>query len=198
MQAAISLNPKAPREMQQIGRKFKRLSRQLPFATSLAVNDTAFDIRHSTVKLFNSSFQIRNKRFASTAFRVQRGNKRNLTARVYDRLGRDWLKRQAKGGTKKARGRSLLVPIEAKKTGRGTRPPRSYKNSFIGTVRGKKGVFQRYGRKGSKLRLLFLLKPSVKVPQRFDFYPNAKRVARRNFPHNYAKAWRRAVATARL
>lgn len=198
MKTGIYLNPKAPADIKKFGRKVKNLARQIPFATSLAINDTAFDIRHDSVDLFNRSFSIRNKRFAATALRVQRSNKRSLTARVYDRLGRDWLQRQAKGGVKKARGRSLLIPITAKRTGRGTKNPRSFKNSFIATINGKSAIWQRYGRKGSSLRMLFLLKPSVTVSKGFDFYKNAARVAKRSMPSNYAKAWRRAVSTARL
>ena len=198
VQAVLSLSPKVPKDIRKMGAKVKNLARQLPFATSLALNDTAFDVRHSSVDLFNRSFQVRNKRFASTAFRVERSNKRTLTARIYDRLGRDWLKRQAKGGIKRARASKLLIPVAAKRTGRGTRDPRSYKKTFAATINGKPGIWQRHGRGGKKLKMLFLFKSSVRVDKGFDFYRNAAKVARQKMPINNAKAWRRAIATARL
>ena len=64
---------------------------QLPFATSKALNDTAFVVRNTIVEdTFPRSFNVKNKRFAGATFRVDKANKRKLEARVFDRLGKDF------------------------------------------------------------------------------------------------------------
>ena len=64
--------------------------KQLPFATAGALTSTAFDVRkHIIEKTFPRDFDLRNKRFAAAARRVEKANKRKKSAAVYDRLGRE-------------------------------------------------------------------------------------------------------------
>lgn len=198
--AAISIPPRVPRDLKKYAGKLRGFAKkQFKFATSKALNDTAFDVRRSSIALFERSFEVRNKRFISTALRVKKASKRNLEAHVYDRLGRDWLARQVKGGTKTARGKYLAIPVAAKRTARGSRDPRSYAKSFIQTTRsGSTGVFQRFGRGGKRVRMLFKLQPTTRVPKGYPFYKNAKRETRKLFDGHFANAWRFAIRTARL
>ena len=54
--------------------------------------DTAFIVRNTIVEdTFPRSFNVKNKRFAGATFRVDKANKRKLEARVFDRLGKDFL-----------------------------------------------------------------------------------------------------------
>jgi hypothetical protein len=68
----------------------KTIGKQLPFATSLALNNTAFDVRKSlndgTRGVFHSPV-----RFTQTAFLVQKSKKRELIALVFaqDKQGKD-------------------------------------------------------------------------------------------------------------
>ncbi len=65
---------------------------QLPFATAGALTSTAFIVRNTIVEeTFPRSFDVKNKRFAGAAFRVDKANKRKLEARVFDRLNKDFL-----------------------------------------------------------------------------------------------------------
>jgi hypothetical protein len=60
----------------------KTLSDQLPYATSLALNNTAFDMREDLNTATGSYFKTPNQ-FTQTAFYVQKSNKTDLTASVY-------------------------------------------------------------------------------------------------------------------
>jgi len=84
------------------------IARQMPFATSHALNRTAFDIRqqlnHETGRYFD-----RPTRFTQTAFRVDKSTKQNLTALIYAedqrarylRFGVDFGSRPQKGFERK-------------------------------------------------------------------------------------------------
>lgn len=196
----IAIDPKVTRDLRKIARRYKNFGRQIPFIMSKTINDTLFDVRHHTVKtVFPRSFEVRNKRFAGAAMRVERSTKRKLYGRVFDRLGKDLLLRQAKGGTKHGKTGRLAVPIEAKKTGRGTKPTRSFAKSFLMPLpSGDKAIMQKFGRGGKKLRMLFILKKSVPIPKRFPFYREAKRKANQVYQNNFSAAFKMAARTARV
>ena len=88
--------------------------KQLPFATAGALTSTAFDVRkHAVEKTFPRDFNLKNKRFAAATLRVEKASKRKLSAAVYDRLGREYLETQARGGIKKPiDGRNIAIPTQ--------------------------------------------------------------------------------------
>ena len=104
--------------------------KQLPFATAGALTDTAFDVRkHVVEKTFPRDFDIKNKRFAAATLRVEKANQRKLRAAVYDRLGREYLETQARGGgIKRLTGQWISIPTHhikrtaAGKIGKAKRP----------------------------------------------------------------------------
>jgi len=86
--------------------------KQVPFATSVALNNTAFEVR----KAFNSgtkgAFQSPVK-FTQSAFLVQKSNKRDLVAIVYaqDKKGKDrarYLRFGIHGGTRPQKGMDVF------------------------------------------------------------------------------------------
>lgn len=175
---------------------------QIPFATSGALNDTAFIVRKTVVEdTYPKAFTVRNKRFINTAMRVDKANKRNLEARVFDRLGRDYLQRHATGGTKMPRGATVSIPTdEIKLSGRGVAKGRRPRTLLAGgkrafrqkTKTGQDVIMQRKTKARYPLRVLYLQEPSVKIDQTFDFYKDAQFVAQKNFDKrfkiNFAKA----------
>lgn len=178
--------------------------KQLPYATASSINSTCFDIRDNTVKrTYRKAFKVRNRNFARASFRVGRASKRKLEGRVYDRLGREWLERQAQGGTKTPEGSNLAIPTRnTKRTASGrigkAKRPRNLRNAFVADLHGRgKAVYQRYGRKGKHIRLAYVLKPKARVEQRFDFYEDARRVVDKTFAGHFAKAFAFAVRTGR-
>ena len=164
---------------------------QLPFATSKALNDAAFAVRNTIVEdTFPRSFNVKNKRFAGTTFRVDTANKRKLEARVFDRLGKDFLAMQESGGTKTPRGNNIAIPTDQiRVTGRGVakaRRPRqilqSGKRAF--KTRSKTGqeiIAQRRGKKRYPLKVLYVLEPQAKINPRFPFYAVGLNLAQKTF-----------------
>lgn len=195
--SVITIPPKVPRDMKKFAGKLRGFARnQFKFATSRAINETLFRLREKEISLYQQSFQVRNRRFIKSALRVKKSSKRNLVGHLFDRLGKDWLERQAKGGRKTARGKYLTIPIHAKKRAKGARDPRSFPNTFVGKSRdGTPGIFQRQKR---RLRMLFALKPSVRVDKGYPFYRLARRHTAKTFDKNFADSWRYALRTARL
>jgi len=192
----------------KVQKAMQGFSKQFPFAMSQALNATAFQVRKEIVeKTYPQSFTVRNKRFASAMFRVDKATKKNLRASVFDRLKKDFMTDQAEGGIKTPRGNSVAIPARAiKRTSSGkvgkAKQPRNllnngkaYRTSLRG---GQKAIVQPTGRgKAKRLQVMYLLEPRAVIPKRFPFYEDANRVARVNFDKNFAKAFKRAKATAR-
>ena len=67
--------------------KFERT--QVPYAASIAINETLTDVRdYVTKKSWPDAVQVRNKRFAGVAFRREFAKKYKLQGSIYDRLDR--------------------------------------------------------------------------------------------------------------
>lgn len=86
----------------------KAVQKQLPFATSLAINDAAFDARKALNQGTKGAFHMPVK-FTQSAFLVQKSKKRDLTAHVYaqDKQGKDrarYLRFGVKGGARPQKG----------------------------------------------------------------------------------------------
>lgn len=86
----------------------KAVQKQLPFATSVAINNAAFDARKAINAGTKSAFHVPVK-FTQSAFLVQKSKKRDLTAFVYaqDKKGKDrarYLRFGIAGGTRPQKG----------------------------------------------------------------------------------------------
>tara|TARA_R110002110_G_scaffold294324_7_gene508325 strand:+ start:3570 stop:4181 length:612 start_codon:yes stop_codon:yes gene_type:complete len=183
-----------------------RVSRQqLPFATSVALNDTAFDVRRQIVdRTMPRAFKLKNKRFPSAAMRVRKSTKRKLRAGVYDRLGREYLVTQATGGIKRPRGRHIAVPQGVRRTSTGkiskaNRPRQllNKPNAFKITSGGKSAIYTRRRGKGGGLEFQYALVNSARIPRRLRFYEDAQRTIKQRFPRRFKVAFARAKLTAR-
>jgi len=180
---------------------------QIPFATANALTTTAFDVRKKIVEdTYPDSFTVRNKRFASQMFRVDKATKRNLTARVYDRLGRDYMVNQAEGGIKRPRGNHIAIPSrQIKRTASGKVPKAKQPRNVLGgkgyrtTLRSGQDVIAEQTGRGAarRQRVLYLLENVARIPKRFPFYEDANRMAGRVFDRNFGKSFAFAKQTAR-
>ena len=86
----------------------KAVQKQLPFATSVALNNVAFDARKAINAGTKGAFHVPVK-FTQTAFLVQKSKKRSLAAFVYaqDKAGKDrarYLRFGIAGGTRPQKG----------------------------------------------------------------------------------------------
>ena len=183
---------------------------QMPFATSQALNTTAFDVRSQIVnKTYPRSFTVRNKRFAGTMFRVSKSTKRKLTAVIFDRLGKDFMTMQAEGGVKKPRGQHLAIPSNSNKVTRtasgairkAQRPRQllSRNKVFVNKLikSGDEAIMRRVGKDRYPVEMLYLLTPQGKIKKRFPFYEDGQMIANKKFAQNFAKAFKQAKRTAR-
>ncbi len=177
--------------------------RQIPFAMSQALNDTAFDVRrHIVDRIWPNSFpRAANKRFPNVAFRVKKATKRNLESVVFDRLKRDWLMLHIRGGTKRPwTSRNLAVPVGVKRTATGrisaAKSPRNLQNSFIGE--GGTAIFQRVGGKRQRrIKMMYALTPTAQIDRVFPFFRQARLKVDQVFPRHFARRFKKALATAR-
>tara|TARA_R100000988_G_scaffold101872_1_gene75704 strand:- start:65 stop:751 length:687 start_codon:yes stop_codon:yes gene_type:complete len=86
----------------------KAVQKQLPFATSVAINNVAFDVRKSLNEGTRGAFHV-PVRFTQTAFRVEKSKKRHLVATVFaqDEQGKDrarYLRFGIAGGSRPQKG----------------------------------------------------------------------------------------------
>jgi hypothetical protein len=199
---------KVDSNVKEFRRSLKRIHRrQIPFATMIAINDTIFQVRARIVeRTYPRAFTVRNKRFAGTAFRINKAKKTNLTATLYDRLDRASLALHATGGTKRPKGGSLAVPTQnVRRTGTGKIGKANRPRALIAAGKGFKAtlrksspaIFKRKGKGGRKLELMYSLLPTARIKARFPFEKDATATASRAFPNNFSKAMARAIASAK-
>ena len=105
----------------QFAERIGAARKQVPFAVANTLTDIAFMAREEIVqKTYPRSFNVKNKRFAGVVFRVDKANKRTLTASIYDRIARAggkgsvYLARHESGGIKTSRS-STNVAIPGRK-----------------------------------------------------------------------------------
>jgi hypothetical protein len=96
-------------------RRSQAVARQLPFATSVALNNTAFDARTALNGATRGYFD-RPTKFTQTAFLVQKSKKADLTAYVY-----------ANNQPGRSRSRYLRYPIQG-----GQRRQKGFERFFLG------------------------------------------------------------------
>jgi hypothetical protein len=105
MAITLSIDQKG---LEAAGKWSQSVARQLPFATSQALNSVAFDGRTALNGATRSYFNAPTK-FTQTAFLVQKSTKRNLEAAIYanDQSGRNrarFLRYGIQGGTRRQKG----------------------------------------------------------------------------------------------
>ena len=97
---------------------------QIPFATSVALNDVAFDARSYTQKSLPRRFDRPTKAMVRSV-QVEKSNKKKLVATVgfaglgfrrspWEESSAEIMKRHIKGGTRMPKGRHLRIPSDTK------------------------------------------------------------------------------------
>lgn len=191
-------------------RYLKKMPKQVPFAVSTALNETAFDIRrHQVRSVWPASVGAKARGFAGRAFRVLKSSKRKLLSAVFadprrvSPEGIEAIKRVEEGKTHfPFRGRFLAVPTRnaLTPTGRVKKVARealqdNSANTFVANRMGRGPAIWQRTPKG--LKMLFVLKPKVPTPKVFPFGREALRIARLVWPGALFRAVRKAERTAR-
>ncbi len=178
--------------------------KQVPFATALALTQTAKDVKKAEDIQISKKLD-RPTKFTRNAIALTPATKRNLTATIFVKDAQiEYLKYQIYGGKRVTRGVGTGVPTKNKKlntfgniAGRKRGLVKGNKQ-FIATIKGITGVWARTGgKKKQGVKLLVAFEKEVSYKKRFPFFKIANGVARNKFPRNFNKALERAFATMR-
>lgn len=178
-------------------------SKQFPYAMSQALNDTAFAVRKQIVeRTYPEAFNVRNSVLPKTMFQVEKANKKKLQAAVFDRLKKDYMVDQAKGGIKTPRGSNITIPgkdLKQRAKGGVTKAnrPRNLLNKkgvfkTKSTRSGQPIIVRRATKKRYPLQMMYILEPSGVIRKRFDFYEDANATARREINKAFTKRFKAA------
>ena len=213
-------------DVKELTKPLNRIQRkQIPFATSKALNTVAFDVR----KMLQDGLDIHLDRptsYTKRGVQVEKSTKKKLVAEVGFRsksFGKgqgsttqaSYMKRQIEGGTRKARSKAIPVPV-----------PKNLKTNKYGSiVRGKiqklladkdkyfsgipkgisdaPGIWQRMPanskrkKPGGKIRMVIAWEPKADYSKRFPFKRIVETTVRTNFRKRFDFELREALKTAR-
>ena len=199
------------------------IKNQLPYATSVALNNVAFNVRKELGKQTTSSF-VNPTKFTQSAFKYNKSTKANLVAEVYADPTRRFFPTQIKGGDRKAKPyegflRGLgngaipsggrLVPTTTvlnaagnpKKNIFGTIASKLSTTDqggvFIGTPKGGSRGAGVYRRSRGQLYAYFVHVDRTQYQSRFPMERVGMATARRLFPSELNKALDRAMQSAK-
>lgn len=106
---------KVKNNINKLSKGLKGFKDQIPFATSKALNVTAFEARQGAIKQLHKDID-RPTPFTASGIRYQNSNKRNLTASVYVMPNRwEYLKYQVLGGTRIPQNKTIAVGASVKR-----------------------------------------------------------------------------------
>lgn len=176
---------------------------QLPFAMALALNRAADVTRQFLIQsTWPQHVQQRNKSFitASLTTKDSRASKQSLAVEIYDKLNRGNLQAHAKGGQRVPRGGSnLAVPSSNNVSRTASGVPKNLlpKNIPPSQLFKRQDVLYAKSKRGNKLKLLYVLKTSTKVPMAVPFYQDFATSMARELHRTMPMAMARAMATRR-
>jgi hypothetical protein len=182
-------------------------SKQVPFATSQAINQTAKDVRKEIVtKTMPRDFKLRNRGFATQTMRIIFSKKNKLTAFVGNIANArfiDYLNLHVEGGTKTPRGNHIAIPtVHTKRGAKGVPPAKRPRQlmakgkSYVTSVNGTKVIIEKTSKKKPG-KVKFILTPSAKIDKRFRFFEDGNKVVDKVFKGHFVKAFTKAILTAR-
>jgi len=179
--------------------------KQLPFATSLALNKTAGRVRDGLMTAMLREID-RPTDFTLNAFKIKNSNKRNLTAWIFAKpIQEKYLSLLVYGGTD---GKKHIVPgVKAKLNAHGNLPRNKSRGStnkkkfFKGTPKGggPSGLYQRMpaNPNSKKIRLIGHFPKSRTYRKLFRYERSVNTSFDRWFSYEWNKAFDRAMLTAR-
>ena len=177
---------------------------QLPFATALALNATAEDVKRNADKLLDRKLD-RPTPFTRRAFTVWRASKRKLEATVFAKDAQaEYLQYAESGGPHTPRGRAMVVPSKLRRNKFGNMPKGAIKKAlarptvFSGDPDGSRpgGIYERT-RRGRGLRLLVVYAQRLRYTPRLGFQDAARKTAEARMAHHLGQSLGRAIDMVR-
>jgi hypothetical protein len=109
--------------------------RQLPFAVSLALNDTAADVAKNAEKGLAKRLD-RPTPFTRRAFAVLRSSRARLAAAVFAKDAQAaYLRFQEEGGERRPKGRAIVVPVNVRLNKFGNNRPAVVTDFYVGGIK---------------------------------------------------------------
>lgn len=177
--------------------------RQVPFATSLALNDLVQEIQKEETERLDRVLD-RPTPFTRKAYAVRRSTKASLAARVYAKpIQAAYLATLEEGGTKTPKGRALVLPQRLRVNAYGNLPKGTIRRqlsapaTFSGTPKGGRGGPGIYKRQRGRLIKLISYTARARYAPRLGFHRSAERIALARFPALFEAALVRAFASRR-
>lgn len=177
---------------------------QIPFATAKALTQTGYDAQEAVKRELPARFTIRTPWLAK-GIRVIPAKKFRLQAIIGSKD--EFMRRQEEGGEKEPRSghKVVAIPKGVRSNPRTiTRPSRfpgallKKPKYFVSKLEsGDLGVFQRLGRKGEHVKLMYSMRDKVTVKPRWHFYDTVNAVVSVKWLPNFRRALDFAMRTAR-
>lgn len=178
--------------------------RQIPFATSQALNDTAFQARTDAMAGMDKHLE-KPTPWTKRGIRVGKSTKAKLVSSVAIQPDRwKYMRFQTVGGIRKHKTDGTIVTPKAIRTNQYGNITRGKikkliesGKAFAGTVNGVYGVWQRPAKKTGKLKLLARFEDQAEYAKRYPFSEIVKTSVRKNFRANFARRIAAALASKR-
>ncbi len=173
--------------------------KQIPFATSKAINDVAIDAQNKIVEKITRTFSNRKKWWLKqqpTGIKVKFSKKTDLKASVFTKAY--FAEIQEKGGTKtpKTSGNLAIPTNYVPKKYRTSHGAKDMINERQKVFKNSKGVFRRQGK--NKVQLMWSLSRTAQVKPRFEFYKTAESAVKQSFRRHFEQRLKQALATAKV
>jgi hypothetical protein len=199
------------RDIDKVTRQLRGIARdQIPFATSLALNQVAKDGQRRAQRQMRLDLD-RPTPFTVRGVRHLRSNKRNLYAEVYIQPDQaEYLKYQIRGGRRTPRNKAIKVPVQIKLNKYGN-IPRTKINTLLKsgkvfiaskydnnprTKHLQPGIYRRVA-KGEQVQLLVAFENEAQYTKRYDFELTVIREVKARITPAMRQAINRALATAK-
>lgn len=208
--------------MKVLEKEIKNKQKQVKFAATVALNNTAFKARENLIKEYKESFVVRNTNLPK-AVAVKKATKENLQAEVS--FPKDWMYINTKGGKKEPEhSKVLMVPIkngglkdyrtQSGKIKQSKKPVNLLKYADTHPFKTKAHVaiphpFVLENKKGQTMiavrdkenrkdmKFLYVGVPTADVKKRWDFEKIVKDTAEKELEKEFDAALEKALATAK-
>ena len=197
----------------QVVKGLSRIQRkQIPFATSVAINDTAFGLQKEIKRQMPQKLD-RPTPWTVSGVLVRKSKKTDLEAFVYMAGARGlpkesadrnkYIKYQVNGGTRHPKKSKIPVPSKNMKLNKYGNMPRNRiksliarKDVFVGNVKGIDGIWQR-NKDNSGIKLMVGFENTADYRSRLPFNRIGQGYTSSKFTRNFERALARALASAR-
>jgi hypothetical protein len=181
---------------------FKGTVTQIPYATARAINETAKQVQIGEDDNLQKKLVIRSDWWApGRKFGINIkpwATKQTQSATIGSQA--DWLRLQEDGGTKVPTTAKNIAAATPEQRGgitnilrRGQRPRAMLNQAGVFVEKSRAGLLGIWQRIDTGIRLLFTLKPSVRVKKVLGFKERGEQIVKANYEGNFRKAYADAI-----